>query len=350
MNPCHHQVNCFLDNERRETLRDGLLKLAVELHPLDGPCAIIGVDPAPGFIALRDDSTLRKFRITLEIGRVKNLNKNPVAEKAILEIEDELLKQEPGGGPLTSVALAIAVARLNTRIRNTGVSAREFWTQRNQYTHEQIPISDQDIMIKKHHIRSENHAYSEASKHKRGKFRTPSQVCIGDLVYLFSDEDKLHARNRYLVTSVEGNWCFVKKCVGNQLRANSYKVKCDECYLVPNECANFSSRKPFEAYESGDEEGENEIRPLELAHIPSVLTNPLVSLPICETQDSTSDVPILLGLPETPPDPCSITSQPQAGSDIVQPSKTCDINSHITPRPKRESRPPKYLEDYVRYT
>ena len=76
---------CFLENEKHETLRDGLLKLAVELHPLDGPCAVIRVDPAPGFMALRDDSTLKKFCITLDIGRVKNPNKNPVAEKAILE-------------------------------------------------------------------------------------------------------------------------------------------------------------------------------------------------------------------------------------------------------------------------
>ena len=195
---------CFLENERHETLRNGLLKLAVELHPLVGPCAIIRVDPAPGFVALGDDSTLKKFRITLDKGRVTNPNKNPVAEKAILEIEEELLKQEPGGGPLTPLSHAIAIARLKTRIRNTGVSSREFWTQRNQYTHERIPISGQDILMKKHHIRSENHAPSEISKHKSGKFHKPSRVCVGDLVYLISGKDKLRARNRYLVTSIDG--------------------------------------------------------------------------------------------------------------------------------------------------
>ena len=164
------------------------------------------------------------------------------------------MKQEPGGGPLTPLSLAIAIARLNTRIRNTGVSSREFWTQRNQYTHEQIPFSDQDILIKKYHIRSENHTPSEISKHKSGKFHKPSRVCVGDLVYVISDKDKLRARNRYLVTSVDGQWCVVKKFVGNQLRANSYKIKCDECYLVPNECASFSSRRLYEAHESGDED------------------------------------------------------------------------------------------------
>ena len=55
---------------------------------------MIRVDPAPGFMALRNDETLKSLRLSLEIGRVKNPNKNPVVEKAILELEEELLKQE----------------------------------------------------------------------------------------------------------------------------------------------------------------------------------------------------------------------------------------------------------------
>ena len=85
-------------------------------HPLDGPPAVIRVDPAPGFMALRNDETLKSLRLSLEIGCVKNLNKNPVAERAILELEEELLKQEPTGGPVSQLGLAIAVARLNSRI------------------------------------------------------------------------------------------------------------------------------------------------------------------------------------------------------------------------------------------
>ena len=68
---------CFHENERRETFRDGVLKIAVQLHPLDGPCATIRVDPASGVMALRDDSTqLRNFALhKFEIGSVKNPNK-----------------------------------------------------------------------------------------------------------------------------------------------------------------------------------------------------------------------------------------------------------------------------------
>ena len=86
--------------------------------------------------------TLKSLRLSLEIGRVKNPNKNPVVEKAILELEEELLKQEPTGGPVLQLGLAIAVVRLNSRIRYSDLSARELWTQRSQFSHEQLPISD----------------------------------------------------------------------------------------------------------------------------------------------------------------------------------------------------------------
>jgi hypothetical protein len=49
------------------------------------------VDPAPWFRSLQDDPFLKQFNISVEVGRVKNPNKNPVVEKAIAELEDELL-------------------------------------------------------------------------------------------------------------------------------------------------------------------------------------------------------------------------------------------------------------------
>ena len=78
----------------------------MELRPIDGPSAVVRVDPAPGFIALVDDPTLQRLGISVEIGRIKNANKNPVAEKAVAEVEDELLRQEPGGGIVSPLLLA----------------------------------------------------------------------------------------------------------------------------------------------------------------------------------------------------------------------------------------------------
>lgn len=225
---------CIIEDEKCDTLRDCLLRLLVGLHPLDGPGAVIRVDPDPGFTSLRDDESLKKFHISLQIGRVKNMNKNLVAEKGVAELETELLRQERGGCAVSPLGLAVCIARLKSRIRNKGLSAREVWTQHNQFTHEQIPISDQDIIMKQHSIREKNHPYSEISKCFNNS-RDSQKLHIGDIVYLYSDKQKTRARDRYIIVSIDGEWCFSKKFVGNQLRATSYKVKKSECYRVNSE-------------------------------------------------------------------------------------------------------------------
>ena len=45
-----------IDNEKHETLRDAVARLVIDLHPLDGPIALVRVDPASGFTALKDDT------------------------------------------------------------------------------------------------------------------------------------------------------------------------------------------------------------------------------------------------------------------------------------------------------
>ena len=73
----------LLDDKRHETLRDALVRLCIEFRPLDGPPVVFGTDPAPGFKALTNDELLQQHRLTVEIGRIKNTNKNPVAERAV---------------------------------------------------------------------------------------------------------------------------------------------------------------------------------------------------------------------------------------------------------------------------
>ena len=89
----------------------------------DGGATVL-VDPAPGFCALATDPVFLSHEITLEIGRVKNRNKHPVAERAIEELGLELLNLSPEGGPVSDVTLALATANTNTnsRIRCDGLS------------------------------------------------------------------------------------------------------------------------------------------------------------------------------------------------------------------------------------
>ena len=111
------------------------MQLIVGVHPFDGPRAVIRVDPSPGFQSMANNDSLNHLNVTIEVGRVKNKNKNPVAEKGVLELEEEPIKQEPGGRPVKAVGLALATARLNSSLRLPCLSSREFWTQRNQFSH-----------------------------------------------------------------------------------------------------------------------------------------------------------------------------------------------------------------------
>ena len=85
-------ASCLISEERHDTLRDALTRLIIGLHPLDGPRVIVRVDPAPGFVSMSNNDSLKHLNVTIEVGRVKNKNKNPVAEKAVRELEEELIR------------------------------------------------------------------------------------------------------------------------------------------------------------------------------------------------------------------------------------------------------------------
>ena len=233
------------------------------------------------------------------------------------------------------------------------MSSREIWTQRSQYTHDQLPLSDREIIIQQYRNQVQNHPHSEASKHKNQNILKSEPITVGDLVYLYGDRDKSRARNRYLVVSVEGEWCFVKKFVGNSLRASSYKVKTSECYRVPVDKTLTDHRYLLETYDSDDEVETVPSSPVPppQTEVPDTLSYP---------EDRLSD-PVLL-TPSRPLDssnfdgvthiPISVASP--AEPQILQenehphehPHEPCP-NQPINQRPQRISRPPKYLEDYV---
>ena len=161
---CWYSVSRIIENEQHNTLQSALACMCLELRSLDGPMAVIRVNPAPGFVALTEDKTLTDLHLQLEIGRVKNINKNPIAEWAIEELEGELLRQQPGGGHITPLVLAQATARLNSRIRSRGLSSREMFLQCDQFINEQLPLVDHDLIHKQHEQRTSDHSYSERSK------------------------------------------------------------------------------------------------------------------------------------------------------------------------------------------
>ena len=77
----------------------------------------VRVDPHSSFKALQDDKILKECNITLEIGDEKNKNKNGVAEKAIQELHDEIVKVSGDKAKIDQIDLAKATDMLNSRIR-----------------------------------------------------------------------------------------------------------------------------------------------------------------------------------------------------------------------------------------
>ena len=146
-----YTVACLVTDETHNSLRNALLSLCIELRPVGGPPAVIRTDPAPGFVALQDDAEVWKYNINLEIGGVKNSNKNPVADKGIQELQHELQRLEPSDGCITQLTLSIAVSHLNTCIRGRGLSAREMMFQRDQFNNHQIPVCDHELILQQHH-------------------------------------------------------------------------------------------------------------------------------------------------------------------------------------------------------
>ena len=63
-----------------------------------------------------------------------------MAEKAIQAFENELLRHDPLGGPVSLLTLAVATANLNARIRSRGLTSGEMWTQRDQFSKHQIKV------------------------------------------------------------------------------------------------------------------------------------------------------------------------------------------------------------------
>ena len=294
----------ILPSEKHEDIRSAVISLIHDIIPLEGPHAIVRTDNAPGFQPLVNDQLLESNRIHIDLGRIKNKNRNPVAERAIQELESEILRFVRSSGPVAPLTLSKITASLNNRIRSDGLSAREIFYQRDQFTNEQIPLRDRDVILAKHGRALANHRHSEISKSGGAPMLPEAEVYVGDLVYLYSDRDKNSPRSRYLVTSIDEKWCFVRKFVGESLRANSYKVKLHEVYKVPSDSSLALTRHKPLAETSDSEEDYSTDR----SHAPAMV-----------------DLPSPPALPDTPP-PIPISSpSPLSQSASVPPASSCEV-------------------------
>jgi len=150
----------IIKDETNTSLRDCILAHVLPIHTRGGPSAVVRSDPAPGFVHLENDPLLKKHGIFVEIGRRKNVNKNPIAERGVQELEEDIRKMEPSGGPINNTTLVISIANLNAKLRTRGLSSREMLYQRDQFTHQQIPVNDLELIVEQQTMKEKNHQSS----------------------------------------------------------------------------------------------------------------------------------------------------------------------------------------------
>lgn len=101
---------------------------------------------APGFISIAQEKSLEDQGILMDLGDVKNINKNPIAEKTILELQHELRCQFPGEIQFSSGQLAITLKTMNIRIQQQGVSATEMWLRQDQTTFLSLEVNEHAVI------------------------------------------------------------------------------------------------------------------------------------------------------------------------------------------------------------
>lgn len=109
------------------------------------------------------------------------------------------------------------------------------WTQRDQFSNNQLPVADHELILSQQELRQKNHIHSERAKCPSGRFPALPNLCVGDVVYLRCDLNKSKSRDRYLVAEVDPPWCNIRKFAGNELRQTSYRVKYTDCYKVTSD-------------------------------------------------------------------------------------------------------------------
>ena len=142
----------------------------------------------------------------------------------------------------------------------------------------------------------------------------------GSIVYINTERNKSQSRPRYIITSQDGPWYFLKKFAGTQLRNQSYKVHRNQLSYIP------VPDSPVSCQPSRHHQDEEETT-------------------YDEFPDNTT-------ASCTPPQPPSVPIPPAALTEPPTPSvdHTTNVQSHIpdvgTSRPKRQTRLPVRLHDY----
>ena len=224
----------LIPSENHSNLKQALIDLLI-------PFKLIGlitvkVDNATGFKPLLDDKDpeLVKLGIKVIATDVFNKNENSVVDKSCLELQQELVRLEPAGRPITNTTLQTAIQILNSKLRRNGqISAYEIYFNRNMHTGNSLNL-DFDALKKQQtdvrNLHNDRHNATVTSK-------SSTPPVPGDIVIIPSQHVKHKARDTFLVTSTDNDTVKVQKILHStsakpNLRAKQYVTSAKRVHVT----------------------------------------------------------------------------------------------------------------------
>ena len=231
-----HTTTFILQDETKESVKEGLISCLLHLIPESG--AIVQVDAGPSLVSLAQDSdsVLSAYNIKLDVGRIHNKQKNPVAENAIKEFRKEWLRLKPEGDSLSEQERAQITANMNRRIRSNGLAPKEFVLKRSLSDHKPITVQDNEEGERQFERREQANAKQLIRDQVSKQLPDIPDLKKGDLVYIIADLSKSRAREQYLVSKCflknGERWILVRKCQKG-FRNVEYLLKASEVMKAP---------------------------------------------------------------------------------------------------------------------
>lgn len=110
---------CLIENKRKETHYNTLIRLCVGMHLLASQITITG-DSVPEFVNLLHDNILLSLDYVIHFSHVKDINKNSVTEHAITNLGEKLVSYDSSIRSISDMMLSVATSRLKSKIHLSG--------------------------------------------------------------------------------------------------------------------------------------------------------------------------------------------------------------------------------------
>ena len=169
----------------------------------------VKVDNATGFkpILHDKDPDLAKLKIKIIPTDVFNKNANAVVDRACYELEQELIRIEPDGRPISNTTLQHAVTNLNQKLRRQGhISAMEIHFNRDMHTGANLNLNYDMLASDQKSTRAVHN-----NKHNAKAEHITTDPTPGDIVIVPALHDKHKATPPFLVTKTEENKVHLQK-------------------------------------------------------------------------------------------------------------------------------------------